>query len=134
MAQNFERADKKAFGERVRALRNQKGWTIERLAAEIEMDAKAIRAIEAGERFPFRKTLEALARAFDMSVEDLLDGLPPLGGGEPTASPGAPPPAGATLVQTNVGPMSGGVLIGVVQGNVISHPPGQGRGGVDGDD
>lgn len=133
MARNHERADKKAFGERVRQQRFKKGWTIEQLAQEVEMDAKAIRAIEAGERFPFRKNLEGLARAFDMTVEDLLDGLPPPGNGEQFTSPSAPASAGAMLVQTNVGTMTGGVLIGVVHGNVVPGASGQGRGGAGAD-
>ncbi len=40
------------------------------------MEEKALAAIEAGERFPYRKNLEALAKPFDRSVDVLLWGLP----------------------------------------------------------
>lgn len=93
-----------ALGARIRALRLQRGWTLERLAAESDVDVGTISALE--NRDSSRsKFAPALARALGVPLEELLsadelvrvEGSPPRSGqrplqaSEPTASYAANP-------------------------------------------
>lgn len=62
------------FGANLKQARQAKGWTLERLAQEAEMESKGyISALESGKRpMPPGRTLERLAVALGVSVPDLV--------------------------------------------------------------
>ena len=63
----------KRFGERVRTLRIQKGFTSQMaLAFRVGLDRTYIGGIERGERNVALKNLEKIARALDVSIDELL--------------------------------------------------------------
>ena len=62
-----------ALGRRVRALRDAKGWSQERLAEQAEMDRSYIAGIEVGARNPSVKALERLATALSVRLPELFD-------------------------------------------------------------
>lgn len=74
------------FGERVWSLRNERGWSQRRLAREAGLTPASMSKIERGLSVPRSPTLRQIARAFDMSVGDLV-------GTEEGADPFAPSPA-----------------------------------------
>lgn len=60
-------------GERVRQLRDARGWKQQTLAEMIGAKSHStIAEIETGSRFPSSSKLRALARVFDVSVSSLL--------------------------------------------------------------
>jgi transcriptional regulator with XRE-family HTH domain len=62
----------RAFGKRVRQLRDDRGWTQERLAEAAEMHAVQISHIEHGRNNAKLTTVCQLARAFGMTASELL--------------------------------------------------------------
>jgi transcriptional regulator with XRE-family HTH domain len=71
----------KRFGQKIRALRNQRGWTQEKAAEMCGLGQKLFQLYESGIKDnPGLKTLEKIARGFGMEVHELL----------------APPPAKST--------------------------------------
>ena len=63
----------KRFGERVRTLRIQKGFTSQMaFAFRVGLDRTYIGGIERGERNVALKNLEKIARALDVSIDELL--------------------------------------------------------------
>jgi len=63
------------FGNRVRQLRKAKGWSQEQLAEESGLHTNYIGGIERGERNLSLINLDRLAKAFGISVSELLKGL-----------------------------------------------------------
>ena len=63
------------FGNRVRQLRKAKGWSQEQLAEESGLHTNYIGGIERGERNLSLINLDRLAKAFGISVRELLKGL-----------------------------------------------------------
>ena len=62
------------FGERVKTLRQEAGWTQEELGEKIHVSARVIGYYEADDRFPKNQTiLLDLAKAFQVSLDYLLD-------------------------------------------------------------
>lgn len=66
------------FGERVRALRNQVGWSQEQLVAQLQllghdMSRSTLAKIESGMRHVYLEDLNALKQVFGVSFDDLLD-------------------------------------------------------------
>ena len=62
------------FGERVKTLRQEAGWTQEELGEKIRVSARVIGYYEADDRFPKNQTiLLDLAKAFQVSLDYLLD-------------------------------------------------------------
>jgi XRE family transcriptional regulator, regulator of sulfur utilization len=61
-----------ALGRRVRALRDAKEWSQERLAEHATLDRSYIAGIEVGARNPSLKALERLADALSVSLADLF--------------------------------------------------------------
>lgn len=59
------------FGERLRALRIERGLTIGKLAARASMYTAQVHAYENGKRVPRSKVLAMLAQALDVSREAL---------------------------------------------------------------
>ena len=60
------------LGQRVRALRHARGWSQERLAAEVALDRSYIAGIEVGARNPSLKALEQLAQGLHVRIADLF--------------------------------------------------------------
>jgi len=60
---------------RVRALRHARGWSQEVLAELACLHRNYIGHVERGELSPGLTNLEALARAFGLSLSDLMDGV-----------------------------------------------------------
>lgn len=63
------------LGKRLKELRIAKGWSQEKLGFETKLDRSYISGIERGERNPSLKSLHKLAKAFEMSVDQLLNGM-----------------------------------------------------------
>lgn len=60
----------------IRALRDQRGWSQEDLAERASVVTNTISRIERGSVTPDTVTLEKIARAFDLSVVELLQEVP----------------------------------------------------------
>jgi transcriptional regulator with XRE-family HTH domain len=70
--------------ERVKRLRQEKGYTLEQLARRADLSLGTVWKLEDGRHEPTLATLEAVARAFEISVSELLaDDEPQI---EPSAS------------------------------------------------
>ncbi|QAY70285.1 XRE family transcriptional regulator [Xylanimonas protaetiae] len=69
--------DALTIGRRIRYLRTQRGMTLEALAAAIDKAPSQVSMLENGRREPTIARLQAVARALDAGVEDLLDPRPP---------------------------------------------------------
>ncbi len=63
-----------ALGRRVRALRDAKEWSQERLAEGADLDRSYIAGIEVGVRNPSLKALERLAAALSVRISELFEG------------------------------------------------------------
>jgi transcriptional regulator with XRE-family HTH domain len=62
-----------ALGQRMRQLRETKGWTHETLAERANIDRSYVAGIEAGLRNPSVKTLSKIARGFGVSLSTFLE-------------------------------------------------------------
>jgi len=62
----------KSFGERLAALRKAAGYTQEELAEEIRVSRRIITYYEGESDYPPAALLPQLAKAFDMTVDELL--------------------------------------------------------------
>lgn len=60
------------FGEKLKALRTERGLTQEQLAAKLYVSRTAVSKWETGGGSPNLDSLQAVARLFDVSVDDLL--------------------------------------------------------------
>ena len=65
----------KKCGTRVRALREQNGWSQETLAEKCELDRTYISGIERGLRNVSLVNLEIISKAFKMSLSELFNDL-----------------------------------------------------------
>lgn len=63
------------FGMRLRYLREQKGWSQEKLALNSDINKNYISDLENGRRNPTLEILERLAVAFDIPLSELLKGI-----------------------------------------------------------
>lgn len=70
-----------ALGARIRALREGRGWTQERLAAEAGLHRTYLNGIEAGARNPALRNIVRLARALGVPVAALFADDAPAGQG-----------------------------------------------------
>ena len=61
-----------AFGKRIQELRNQKDWSQHALARRTNIERMALRRIEKGEMNTGIAILPELAKAFDISVSELV--------------------------------------------------------------
>jgi transcriptional regulator with XRE-family HTH domain len=61
------------LGERIKALREAKGWSQEVLAERASIQRSYIADLERGSRNPSVRTLVKLANAFRVSLRDLFD-------------------------------------------------------------
>ena len=60
------------FSERLRALRNRKGWSQQRLAEELKTSKSSVNMYERGEREPGFEMMEAIADTFNVDMDYLL--------------------------------------------------------------
>jgi transcriptional regulator with XRE-family HTH domain len=60
------------LGKRVRALRKQKGWSLEELAERAGMHVTYLSSVERGYRNPTLNVLAAIASALDVTLSSLL--------------------------------------------------------------
>jgi transcriptional regulator with XRE-family HTH domain len=67
-----------AIGRRIRAEREARGWSQERLGRETGLSRETIRRAEQGQAIPGGTTLNAIAVAFGLTLSGLLD-FEPLG-------------------------------------------------------
>ena len=63
------------FGQRVKDLRLSKGYSQEKLAEISDLDRTYIPGIEAGKRNVSLVVVEKIAKAFSMSISELLNDL-----------------------------------------------------------
>lgn len=63
------------FGERVRALRKEQGYSQESFAAASALDRTYIGGIERGERNVALRNIEAIAQTLGISLAELMTGL-----------------------------------------------------------
>ena len=63
------------FGVRLKALRRSRALTQEQLAERANMSQKGVAALERGARFPRETTVEALADALAVSVDELTGAI-----------------------------------------------------------
>ncbi len=61
----------KELGKKIKELRKQMGYTQERLAELVEIDAKNLSKIENGAHSPSFKTLKKLSKVLDFSLSDV---------------------------------------------------------------
>lgn len=71
----MERNMSSSLGERLRALRTQRGWTQHHLGTVADVSPRTVQRIEGGEYLPRQETLQALAGAFDLDVSKLVIGF-----------------------------------------------------------
>jgi transcriptional regulator with XRE-family HTH domain len=70
-----EQKAQKAFGNNVASIRSTKRMTQEQLADRANLDRMTIAFIEGGRRFPRLGTIQAIADALGVSIQDLFKGL-----------------------------------------------------------
>ena len=63
------------FGQRVRALRSERGWSQEDFAAECEVHRTYMGGVERGERNVSLVNIERIARALGMTLSELFEGV-----------------------------------------------------------
>ena len=62
----------KLFGQKIRELRLDKGWSQERLSEITDFHRTYIGMVERGERNPSLKSIERFAKAFDLKINELF--------------------------------------------------------------
>src|SRR5689334_11843135 len=67
-----------AVGPRLRALRHERGTTLEELSAETGISVSTLSRLESGQRKPTLELLLPLARAYGVQLDELVD-APPTG-------------------------------------------------------
>lgn len=63
------------LGQRIRALRQERGWTQDYLAVHTGIGRPFISNLEAGKKEPCLRSLETLAGAFDLPLAELFKGI-----------------------------------------------------------
>jgi transcriptional regulator with XRE-family HTH domain len=81
--------ERDAFGERLRAERQGRGWSMDRLAAASGVSRAMISKIERGQSSPTAVLLGRLSAALELSVSELLSVPEPASVAGPEAGPGA---------------------------------------------
>lgn len=64
---------RRRFGQRLKSLRNRAGLTQEELAAHADISVDFLSLVERGINAPSFETLEKLAKALDVPVQQLFD-------------------------------------------------------------
>ena len=63
------------FGERIRELRKECGWSQEEFAAECGLDRTYVGSCERGERNVALRNIEKIATALGVTISELTEGL-----------------------------------------------------------
>lgn len=63
------------FGDRVRELRKEAGWSQEEFADEADLDRTYIGGIERGERNLALRNIKKIAETFGMTIAELMEGI-----------------------------------------------------------
>ncbi len=63
------------FGDRIRSLRREHGWSQEEFAAECGLDRTYIGGIERGERNVALRNMHRIAQALGISLAELVRGI-----------------------------------------------------------
>jgi transcriptional regulator with XRE-family HTH domain len=63
------------FGQRVRELRKERGWSQEEFADKCELDRTYISGIERGVRNPTLEVIGILSRGLKVSIEVIFNGI-----------------------------------------------------------
>ena len=63
------------FGNNIRALRKEKGWTQEKLADEAEIDIRTVQRIEKAELRPTIDVIISLCLALQVDISKLFEGI-----------------------------------------------------------
>ena len=63
---------KKKFGDKIKLLRIERGWSQEKLALTADLDRTYIPSIEKGERNVSITVIEKLAKALEVEIETLF--------------------------------------------------------------
>ncbi|KCZ53628.1 hypothetical protein HY29_16615 [Hyphomonas beringensis] len=66
---------RKRFGKKLRALREEQGWSQEEFADRAGLHRTYVSAVERGVRNPTLSVLERLAKALGVSIEEVFKGL-----------------------------------------------------------
>ena len=64
--------EKKALGQRIRAIRRSKGYTQDALAASVKIGKGALSKIERGLTYPALDTLNRIAQSLNVPIHDLF--------------------------------------------------------------
>ena len=76
MARMGKRANiQERFGQRVRELRKERGYSQESFAAACDLDRTYIGGIERGERNVALRNIEAIATALGITLSELMNGV-----------------------------------------------------------
>lgn len=75
------------LGRSIRRRRNEQGITIRSLAERVGLNFHSVVSIELGKALPSLRSLDAIATALDTTSTQLLRGVFPWDGGEPTSTP-----------------------------------------------
>lgn len=94
------------FPERLRSLRNEKGWSQQRLAEELGLSKSSVNMYERGEREPGFETMEAIADLFNVDM-NYLYGHTDIKIADPIIPPGYEP-----LPKTVKRPLVGSIACG----------------------
>lgn len=63
------------FGDRVRELRKQRGWSQEEFALQCGLDRTYVGGIERGERNVALRNIERIAATLDLTIAQLMKGV-----------------------------------------------------------
>ncbi|MGV8130608.1 MAG: helix-turn-helix domain-containing protein [Candidatus Pacearchaeota archaeon] len=64
-----------AIGARIRQLREAKGWSMDQLCLECEMEKTQLFRIESGKNNSTISTLSVIAKALGVTISELLNGI-----------------------------------------------------------
>ncbi|MGA2447470.1 MAG: helix-turn-helix transcriptional regulator [Polyangiaceae bacterium] len=109
------------LGRRLRELRRERGWTVEKAAERYGVEPAHVRRVEAGRTNPSLATLVSIARALALELADLLDDLPVRGArhSSPARSPRQPAPAPAPRPLAPVPPSRRGARVAAKASRVV---------------
>jgi transcriptional regulator with XRE-family HTH domain len=63
------------FGKRLAGLRKQKSWTFTYLSEHSGLATGFLHALEHGTKEPCLNTLDILAKSFELTISELMDGI-----------------------------------------------------------
>ncbi|NGM17751.1 helix-turn-helix domain-containing protein [Eggerthellaceae bacterium zg-893] len=68
----MEKFSNEKFGERLRLVRNMRGYTLQNMADSLYIGLRSYQNYEAGDRFPSPTVLRAIAQKLNVSIDYLL--------------------------------------------------------------